>query len=286
MKKISIVSVFLLLFCLGFMSCEGNKEPKNVALKTSIDSLSYAIGIQNGDQIKISFPERRGLELDHMNDFVNGFLDEMYSTKKTDKNYDLGRQLAADLKVSMDGPLLPTDSTSRVNKDAFVDAIVMVLLDKADGKMTVDEARTYIQEFVDKTEREANAGAIEAEQKFLAENKLIEGVIETPSGLQYKIINAGNGEIPGENMTVKVHYTGTLIDGTKFDSSLDRNEPFEFNTSGGVIPGWLEASKMMPVGSKWIIYVPSELGYGSRDMGTIPPFSTLIFEVEMLDVVK
>ncbi len=285
MKKISIISVSLLLL-IGLVSCDAKKQTKNVALKTGIDSLSYAIGLQNAEQIKEVFPARRGLELEHMDQFVQGFLDEMYSTKKTDKNYDLGKQLAVDMKASMDGPLLPTDSTSRVNKDAFVDAMVMVLLEKGNGKMTADEAHAFVESFVERTEREANAPAIEAEAKFLAENKTKEGVIETPSGLQYKIITEGKGEIPGENMKVKVNYTGTLLDGTQFDSSVERGTPFEFNTSGGVIPAWLEVSKMMPVGSKWIIYVPSSLGYGSRDMGKIPPFSTLIFEIEMLGIDK
>ena len=286
MKKISIISALSLLLCVGFMSCDGAKGPKNVKLETGIDSLSYAIGIQNADQIKAAFPMRRGLELEHMDDFVKGFLDEMYSTKSVDKNYELGRQLATEMKASMDGPLLPNDTTSRVNKDAFVEGMIQTLHDRADGIMTLEEARTYIELFVKRAERMANASAIEAEQAFLAENRLRENVVETESGLQYQIITQGRGEIPGENMTVSVHYVGTLLDGTPFDSSVERGTPFEFNTSGGVIPGWLEASQMMPIGSKWIIYVPSELGYGSRDMGVIPPFSTLIFEIEMLGIVK
>lgn len=286
MKKTSIISVLAILFCVGFMSCQGNKGPKNVKLETGIDSLSYAIGVQNAEQIKTTFPMRRGLELEHMDKFVQGFLDEMYSTKSIDKNYELGRQLATDLKASMDGPLLPTDTASRVNKDAFVEGMIKTLFDRAEGKMTLDEARSYIQEFLERAERMANASAIQAEQEFLAENRLRAGVVETESGLQYRIITQGTGEIPGENTTVRVHYTGTLADGTPFDSSVERGEPFEFNTSGGVIPAWLEASKMMPVGSKWVIYVPSELGYGSRDMGIIPPFSTLIFEIEILGIVK
>ena len=125
-----------------------------------------------------------------------------------------------------------------------------------------------------------------AGEKFLAENKTKEGVVTTESGLQYKIIKAGKGEIPTNTSTVKVNYKGTLIDGTEFDSSYKRNEPASFRADQ-VIKGWTEALTMMPVGSKWELYIPQELAYGSRDTGgQIKPFSTLIFEVELLGIEK
>jgi FKBP-type peptidyl-prolyl cis-trans isomerase FklB len=122
-----------------------------------------------------------------------------------------------------------------------------------------------------------------AGEKFLEENKTKEGVQTTESGLQYKIIKAGKGAIPTENSTVKVNYKGTLIDGTEFDSSYKRNAPATFKANQ-VIKGWTEALTMMPVGSKWELYIPQELAYGSRNAGQIKPFSTLIFEVELIDV--
>ena len=125
-----------------------------------------------------------------------------------------------------------------------------------------------------------------AGEKFLAENKEKEGVITLPSGLQYKVIKEGKGAKPTETDRVKVNYRGTLIDGKEFDSSYKRNEPATFRANQ-VIKGWTEALTMMPVGSKWELYIPSELAYGTRETGgDIKPFSTLIFEVELLEIVK
>ena len=125
-----------------------------------------------------------------------------------------------------------------------------------------------------------------AGEKYLAENKGKEGVVTTPSGLQYKIITKGTGAIPADTSKVKVNYKGTLIDGTEFDSSYKRNEPATFRANQ-VIKGWTEALTMMPVGSKWELYIPQELGYGGRETGgQIKPFSTLIFEVELVGIEK
>ena len=125
-----------------------------------------------------------------------------------------------------------------------------------------------------------------AGEKFLTENKTKEGVVTTPSGLQYKIITKGTGEIPADSSKVKVNYKGTLIDGTEFDSSYKRKEPATFRANQ-VIKGWTEALTMMPVGSKWELYIPQELAYGARETGgQIKPFSTLIFEVELVGIEK
>ncbi|MDR0575331.1 MAG: FKBP-type peptidyl-prolyl cis-trans isomerase [Tannerella sp.] len=123
-----------------------------------------------------------------------------------------------------------------------------------------------------------------AGEKFLAENKTKSGVITTESGLQYKVITEGTGAKPVAEDVVKVHYTGKYLDGTKFDSSVDRGEPAEFPLSG-VIPGWSEGVKLMPVGSKYILWIPSELAYGQNNPN-IKPNSTLEFEVELLEIVK
>ncbi len=120
---------------------------------------------------------------------------------------------------------------------------------------------------------------------FLAENKKKEGVIETPSGLQYKVVKMGNGPKPSATDKVKVHYHGTLLDGTVFDSSVQRGEPITFGLNQ-VIAGWTEGVQLMPVGSKFIFYIPSNLAYGDRAAGSIKPGSTLIFEVELLDIEK
>ncbi len=157
--------------------------------------------------------------------------------------------------------------------------------DTAGAKMTAMEAQQFLNTyFVEAQMKEANATKAEGE-KFLAENKTKEGVITTESGLQYKVEKEGTGAKPTKDDKVKVHYTGTLLDGTKFDSSVDRGEPAEFGVTQ-VIPGWVELLQIMPVGSKYIVWIPSELGYGERGTGSIKPNSVLKFEVELLDIVK
>lgn len=140
------------------------------------------------------------------------------------------------------------------------------------------------------TSRKANAGIIEANHKageaFLAENKTKPGVVTTASGLQYQIIKEGTGPKPLPTDKVKCHYHGTLLDGTVFDSSVDRGEPIDFQVTG-VIQGWVEALQLMPVGSKWKLFLPANLAYGDNAAGPkITPGSTLIFDVELLDIVK
>ncbi len=127
---------------------------------------------------------------------------------------------------------------------------------------------------------------IEAGQKFLSENGKAEGVVTLPSGLQYKVITQGTGATPGPEDIVKVQYTGTTISGAKFDSSYDRGEPASFRVSN-VIRGWVEGLQLMQEGSKYMLYIPSDLAYGERGAGSIiKPFETLIFEVELLEIIK
>jgi FKBP-type peptidyl-prolyl cis-trans isomerase FkpA len=130
---------------------------------------------------------------------------------------------------------------------------------------------------------QAAAAAVEMGQAFLAENAQKEGITVTESGLQYEVIEAGNGASPVPSDTVTVHYRGTLIDGTEFDSSYSRGEPTSFPLNR-VITGWTEGLQLMQEGAKYRFYVPSELAYGSRGQGAITPNSTLIFDVELLDV--
>ncbi len=121
---------------------------------------------------------------------------------------------------------------------------------------------------------------------FLAENGKRAGVVTLPSGLQYEVLKEGTGATPTRDSTIRAHYAGTLVDGTEFDSSYRRNEPLELGVTQ-VIPGWTEALLLMKEGAKWKLYIPSELGYGARGAGaTIPPHSTLIFEMELIEVVK
>lgn len=179
---------------------------------------------------------------------------------------------------------LKTLPGGEANVDALIAGFVQAI--KGDStKMTPQVAQAYLQTyFVEASAKEAQKLKEEGE-KFLAENKTKEGVITTESGLQYKVEKEGTGAKPTANDKVKVHYTGTLLDGTKFDSSVDRGEPAEFGV-GQVIKGWTEGLQIMPVGSKYIFWIPSELAYGERGAGQdIKPNSVLKFEVELLDIV-
>jgi len=156
--------------------------------------------------------------------------------------------------------------------------------------MSDEDAAAIRQEYVEKRQAAqqaevsaAGAGNLVEGQKFLAENKGKDGVQTTESGLQYKVLTMGDGAKPAATDTVKVHYAGKLLDGTEFDSSYARNEPISFALNR-VIPGWTEGVQLMPIGSKFIFYIAPELGYGEAGGGPIPPNSTLIFEVELLDI--
>lgn len=148
----------------------------------------------------------------------------------------------------------------------------------------VHRALREIHERADAVRRERFQAMAADGVKYLEENREKDGVNSTESGLQFRVLTQGEGAIPARTDRVRVHYTGKLIDGTVFDSSVARGEPAEFPVNG-VIPGWIEALTLMPVGSKWELTIPQELAYGERGAGaSIPPFSTLVFEVELLEI--
>lgn len=152
--------------------------------------------------------------------------------------------------------------------------------------LTQEEANNVVRMYFENAGNKVAEENLEEGNAFLEQNKSREGIVTTDSGLQYEILTEGTGEKPNAQDQVRVHYHGTLIDGTVFDSSVDRGEPAVFGV-GQVISGWTEALQLMPVGSKWKVYIPSDLGYGERGAGgDIGPNETLIFEVELLEIVK
>ena len=149
----------------------------------------------------------------------------------------------------------------------------------------INRAFGEIQEQIKREQAEQSQQLAAEGAAFLAENARREGVVVTASGLQYEIIEQGSGAVPTARSTVRTHYRGTLINGKEFDSSYRRNDPAEFPV-GGVIRGWTEALQIMPVGSKWKLYIPFDLAYGERGAGAdIGPYQALIFEIELLDIV-
>lgn len=172
-------------------------------------------------------------------------------------------------------------------KGIEVDDFARAIKDVLNGNPTAishKEAREIVNKYFEEMEARINATNIEQGKVFLEENKKRPGVITLPSGLQYEVIKEGTGKKAKATDQVKCHYEGTLIDGTLFDSSIKRGQPAVFGV-GQVIPGWVEALQLMPEGSKWKLYIPSELAYGAQGAGEmIPPHSTLIFEVELIKV--
>lgn len=165
--------------------------------------------------------------------------------------------------------------------------MLKALNDVKNGKPALDDqqANACIMGYMQTVRSQKAAGAKKAGQAFLAQNKTKEGVVTLPSGLQYQVLREGAGPKPTINDQVKCHYVGSFIDGNEFESSYKNNQPATFGV-GGVIRGWTEALLLMPVGSKWKLFIPSELGYGDADNGPIAGGSTLVFEVELLEIVK
>lgn len=242
------MKVIKLLFVCGtiisLVSCNGQGVTKK-ALKTELDSVSYALGLDMGTKVKANF-EDINKEL-----FVQGFHNGVDST---------------DMKISPE--------------------VINNVLNKFFQKRQEEAMKKQQEEATKKVE--AEFADIKAEgEKFMETNKTAEGVQTTDSGLQYIVLKEGSGEKPTETSRVKVHYHGTLTDGTVFDSSVERGEPAEFGVNQ-VIKGWTEGLQLMPVGSKYKFFIPQDLAYGAfpRQGGAIKPFMPLIFEVELLEIVK
>ena len=197
-------------------------------------------------------------------------------------SYAIGISTGAGYKENL--KTLPGDPA---NVDDLIAGFIQAIKgDSSAMKMTPQAAQAYVQTyFMEASARDAKKTKEEGE-KFLAENKSKKDVFTTESGLQYQVVTEGTGDKPTATDKVKVHYTGTLLDGTKFDSSVDRGEPMEFPVNG-VIKGWTEVLQLMPVGSKYIVWIPSDLAYSERGAGQdIKPNSTLKFEIELLEIVK
>ena len=285
MKKVTFLMA--LAVAAGLASCTAQSPKAN--LKTDVDSLSYAFGMSQTEGIEQYFMQQ-GIDSTQMADFLKGFNEGATKLGKKDAAYIAGLQLGQMVSKrwveGLNQQIFGTDSTKTISRENMLAGLVAGVINK--GVMSKEEARAFTQTSMDAIKEKANAEKYAdnkaAGEKFLAENKAKEGVVTTPSGLQYKIITKGNGAIPADSSKVKVNYKGTLIDGTEFDSSYKRNEPATFRANQ-VIKGWTEALTMMPVGSKWELYIPYDLAYGTRETGgQIKPYSTLIFEVELLGI--
>ncbi|WP_294632665.1 FKBP-type peptidyl-prolyl cis-trans isomerase [uncultured Bacteroides sp.] len=288
MKKVTFIMA--LAVGAGLVSCTAQSPKAN--LKTDVDSLSYAIGMARTEGLT-QYLMQQGVDTTQMAEFIKGFNEGATKIDKKDAAYMTGMQIGQMVsKQWVEGfnqQIFGNDSTQSLSRENMLAGFIAGVMGK-NNVMDKAAAEVYMRESMEAIKEKALAVKYadnKAEgEKFLAENKTKEGVVTTPSGLQYKIITEGKGEIPADTCKVKVNYKGTLIDGTEFDSSYKRNEPTTFRANQ-VIKGWTEALTMMPVGSKWELYIPQELAYGSRETGgQIKPFSTLIFEVELVSIEK
>lgn len=289
MKK---TSIFMAATAIAISMASCAPQAPKASLKSDIDSLSYSIGMAQTNGLKNYLVGRLNVDTAYMADFIKGLNEGAKSTSKKDIAYfagiQIGQQISNQMVKGINHELFGNDSTQTISLDNFIAGFIAGTLEKG-GLMTMTEADQYTRTAMEAVKAKAlektYAANKEAGVKFLEENKSKEGVVTTPSGLQYKVITKGTGAIPTDSSKVKVNYKGTLIDGTEFDSSYKRNAPAEFNANQ-VIKGWTEALTMMPVGSKWELYIPQELAYGASDRNPqIKPFSTLVFEVELLDIV-
>lgn len=191
-------------------------------------------------------------------------------------SYGVGTQMGEQLKTVFEGASL--DAAIAGMQDAFHGSALQV------SGEDINAAFGEIQKRLDAKKAEEAGSMAKEGEAFLAENANRAGIQVTDSGLQYEIITAGTGAVPTASCTVRTHYAGTLIDGTEFDSSYKRGEPAEFPVSG-VIAGWTEALQLMPVGSKWKLYIPYQLAYGANGAGgAIGPYQALVFDIELLDI--
>ena len=293
-SRYAIIALALLV-CMSTSAAKKVKKSKKQEVAEKVDTIpmkdfSYAFGIAQTNGLMGYLVQRMGIDTTYISYFINGFdTPEMDEEAKQMKAYIAGKEI----RQQVESQIVPqvnkqiNDSVDLLDKSRFIEGFRAAIA--GNTTITLDSAQTVSNkqmEYYNKVKMEAKYGKNRTDgEAFLKANAKKDSVQTTPSGLQYKVLVAGTGEKPKATDRVKVNYEGHLIDGTEFDSSYTRNQPATF-ACNQVIKGWTEALTMMPVGSKWEIYVPQELGYGAREAGKIPPLSTLIFTVELLEIVK
>lgn len=291
MKKLSFIPVLFvtLSIVVSLFSCTAQTPKAN--LKTPVDSLSYALGVDLlHNQGLEQYLDRLGIGEKHKADFIKGLQDGFKADTANKSEYarligiGIGQQIATQQLPQMNTGIFGKDSENTIDKSLFIAGITDGYLGKG-GKIDKTEVHGFIESTVKQLQDAKNEKAKTENQKFLDENKSKEGVVTLPSGLQYKVVTEGVGEKPtSAEDTVKVNYIGKTIDGKEFDSNTDKENPATFPLNR-VIAGWTEGMQLMSTGSKYIFYIPYSLGYGEQGAGqNIAPYSTLIFEVDLLDV--
>ena len=290
MKKFTFAAIALIAaLAASFTSC-GNSPKAN--LKNDIDTVSYTIGMVQTQGLKEYLVNQLGVDTTYMDAFIKGLNEGANAgdDKKTAAYYagiQIGQQISNQMVKGLNHELFGEDSTKTISMKNFLAGFVAGTTGK-NQLMTVEQASELAQtkmQAIKAREAEKQFGDNKAAgEKFLAANAKKEGVKVLPSGVQYKVIKEGSGEIPKDSSMVVVNYEGKTIDGKVFDSSYGK-EPVTF-PANRVIKGWTEALVHMPVGSIWEVYIPQELAYGERSTGQFKPFSALIFKIELLSIKK
>lgn len=300
MKKTKIILMALVaLLCVGATAAtkkqrKGKKAAKELAERVdtvSVDTFSYLLGMANSNGLKAYLSQRMGIDTAYVEDFLKGFQQkELTEADKREKARLAGMEIREQVETQVwsNANRQIDDSVDVLNHEQFIKGFQNGIF-PVDTTFSMDSAQSLVQKqmaYYHKVKMEKKYGANRlAGEQFLKLNAKQDSVQTTASGLQYKVITMGTGEKPQKTDRVKVDYEGRLIDGTVFDSSYKRGKPATFPV-GQVIAGWTEALCMMPVGSKWEVYVPQELGYGDREQQKIPPFSCLVFTIELHEIVK
>lgn len=287
MKKVLFVAAAVAMSAMTFTACNNGGSAN---LSNDVDSLAYSLGVGQADGLKQYMTMQLGVDSAYLDEFIKGMKEGAVNESNPKKEaymkgLEVGKQVQQMAK-GLTGEVYGNDSTQSVDVNKIIAGLVAGLKGKAD--MTSEEA---LKNFNEKLEpiREANlmkqyGENKEAGEKYMAENAKKEGVVTLKSGVQYKVLVAGTGALPTDSSIVKVNYEGKLINGEVFDSSYERQTPFEVNMAmPRVIEGWVEILKLMPAGSKWEVTIPYDKAYGAQGMGQIKPFSTLVFTIETVE---
>lgn len=271
-----------------FAGC-GNSTPK-ANLKTDIDTMSYALGLSQTQGLRDYIVMRLGVDTAYIDEFIRGLNDGVNAgdDKKKTAYYagiQIGQQVGGMMIKGINHEVFGEDSTKTISMKNYMAAFITGVKGE-EGLMTLDQAaytaQRLMQEIKAKSMEEQYGDNKKAGEKFLAENKKKAGVVTLPSGVQYKVIKEGKGEMPKDTSLVEVNYEGRTLEGKVFDSSYKRKESAKMRANQ-VIKGWSEALTHMPEGSVWEVYIPQELAYGPRQQGAdIKPFSVLIFKIELI----
>ncbi len=288
MKKISVICAAVLAIVMT--SC--TQSAPSAAFKSELDTLSYAIGMSQTQGLKDYLVMRMGVDTAYIDEFLKGFYESAKSGEDPKKTayyagLQIGQQVSQGMVKNINQMIFGEDSTQTINEKNLYAGFMAAVAGKFDV-MTLDSANNYAQTKMDvvrNAAREKQFGDNKAAgEKFMAEIAKKDGVKSLGNGVYYEVLTEGKGEIAADTCRVKVHYEGTLTDGTVFDSNLE-GEPTVFGASQ-VIPGFKAALTTMPVGSKWKVYIPQDQAYGSQDMGKIKPFSALIFTIDLISIEK